>query len=79
MEQRGIVRREEVVGDGRGAEAVLTPLGVDTITTAAPLHVESLRRHLIDALTPEQLRTFAEDRRAAPGTDGRHPQAPHPR
>ncbi|WP_405492546.1 hypothetical protein [Streptomyces sp. NBC_00096] len=28
--------------------------------TAAPLHVESVRRHLIDILTPEQLRTFAE-------------------
>ncbi|MFK0255645.1 MarR family winged helix-turn-helix transcriptional regulator [Streptomyces sp. NPDC090445] len=60
MEQRGIVRREEVAGDGRGAEVVLTPFGVDTIMTAAPLHVESVRRHLIDALTPEQLRTFAE-------------------
>ncbi|MGW5344363.1 MarR family transcriptional regulator [Streptomyces sp. HUAS TT3] len=60
MEQRGIVRREDVATDGRGAEVVLTPFGVDTITTAAPLHVESVRRHLVDVLTPEQLRTFAE-------------------
>ncbi|MFI5762675.1 MarR family winged helix-turn-helix transcriptional regulator [Streptomyces sp. NPDC051563] len=60
MEQRGIVRREEVADDGRGAEVVLTEQGVTTITTAAPLHVESVRRHLIDILTPEQLRTFAE-------------------
>ncbi|MBT2544457.1 winged helix-turn-helix transcriptional regulator [Streptomyces sp. ISL-44] len=60
MEQRGIVRREEVAGDGRGAEVVLTETGVDTIMTAAPLHVESVRRHLIDVLTPQQLRTLAE-------------------
>ncbi|MGW0394051.1 MarR family winged helix-turn-helix transcriptional regulator [Streptomyces sp. NPDC003042] len=60
MEQRGLVRREEVASDARGAEVVLTPSGVDAITAAAPLHVESVRRHLIDVLTPEQLRTFAE-------------------
>lgn len=60
MEQRGIVRREGVVGDGRGAEVLLTEAGVEMITTAAPLHVKSVRRHLIDVLTPEQLRTLAE-------------------
>ncbi|OKK19652.1 MarR family transcriptional regulator [Streptomyces sp. CB00455] len=60
MEQRGIVRREEVPGDGRGAEVVLTGAGVETVREAAPLHVESVRRHLIDVLTPEQLRTLAE-------------------
>lgn len=60
MEQRGIVRREDVATDGRGAEVVLTGAGVATITTAAPLHVESVRRHLIDVLTPDQLRTLAE-------------------
>ncbi|WP_405921431.1 MarR family winged helix-turn-helix transcriptional regulator [Streptomyces sp. NBC_00122] len=60
MEQRGLVRREEVPADARGAEVVLTGTGVSAITSAAPLHVESVRRHLIDILTPEQLRTFAE-------------------
>ncbi|MFJ4774882.1 MarR family winged helix-turn-helix transcriptional regulator [Streptomyces sp. NPDC088762] len=60
MEQRGVVRREEVAEDARGAEVVLTEAGVDMITAAAPLHVESVRRHLIDVLTPEQLRTMAE-------------------
>ncbi|WP_030718123.1 MarR family winged helix-turn-helix transcriptional regulator [Streptomyces sp. NRRL F-2580] len=60
MEKRGIVRREEVATDGRGAEVVLTGTGVATITAAAPLHVESVRRHLIDILTPAQLRTLAE-------------------
>ncbi|MFE5493286.1 MarR family winged helix-turn-helix transcriptional regulator [Streptomyces virginiae] len=60
MEQRGIVRREEVATDGRGAEVVLTDTGVAAITDAAPLHVESVRRHLIDIMTPEQLRALAE-------------------
>ncbi|MFJ3965433.1 MarR family winged helix-turn-helix transcriptional regulator [Streptomyces sp. NPDC090036] len=60
MEQRGIVRREEVASDGRGAQVVLTTAGITMITQAAPLHVESVRRHLIDVLTPQQLRTLAE-------------------
>ncbi|MEU8434232.1 MarR family winged helix-turn-helix transcriptional regulator [Streptomyces sp. NPDC029216] len=60
MEQRGLVRREEVATDGRGAEVVLTEAGVGAITTAAPHHVESVRRHLIDVLTPDQLRVLAE-------------------
>ncbi|MEW1635728.1 MarR family winged helix-turn-helix transcriptional regulator [Streptomyces sp. NPDC093801] len=60
MERRGLVRREEVAGDGRGAEVVLTADGVAAITGAAPHHVESVRRHLIDVLTPDQLHTLAE-------------------
>lgn len=36
MEKRGIVRREEVAADGRGAEVVLTGTGVAMITEAAP-------------------------------------------
>ncbi|MFJ7155698.1 MarR family winged helix-turn-helix transcriptional regulator [Streptomyces sp. NPDC101118] len=59
MEQRGLVRREEVAGDGRGAEVVLTDAGLATIREAAPLHVASVRRHLIDLLTPEELETLA--------------------
>ncbi|MFE0578035.1 MULTISPECIES: MarR family winged helix-turn-helix transcriptional regulator [unclassified Streptomyces] len=60
MEQRGLVRREDVATDGRGAEVVLTDTGVAAITDAAPLHVESVRRHLIDVLTPQQLQALAE-------------------
>ncbi|MGW7098899.1 MarR family winged helix-turn-helix transcriptional regulator [Streptomyces sp. NPDC054838] len=60
MERRGLVRRGGVASDARGAEVVLTGSGTEAITTAAPLHVESVRRHLIDLLTPEQLRTLVE-------------------
>ncbi|MEV7613423.1 MarR family winged helix-turn-helix transcriptional regulator [Streptomyces sp. NPDC089799] len=59
MEQRGLVRREGVAADGRGAEVVLTGDGWAVIEAAAPMHVESVRRHLIDLLAPEQLEALA--------------------
>ncbi|MBW5484328.1 MarR family winged helix-turn-helix transcriptional regulator [Streptomyces bambusae] len=60
MEQRGLVRREEVVADGRGAEVVLTEAGLGTIGAAAPAHLESVRRHLFDLLTPAQLEALIQ-------------------
>ena len=60
MEQRGLVCREEVAGDARGSFVVLTPRGRRTIEQAAPGHVASVRRHLIDRLTPEQIRVLGE-------------------
>ncbi|TMR89760.1 MarR family winged helix-turn-helix transcriptional regulator [Nonomuraea basaltis] len=55
MEERGLVAREECENDARGAVVVLTQDGLRTIQEAAPLHVESVRRHFIDLLSPEQL------------------------
>ncbi|WP_219467090.1 MarR family winged helix-turn-helix transcriptional regulator [Nonomuraea rhizosphaerae] len=55
MEQRGLVTREECEGDGRGAVIVLTEGGRRAIEAAAPDHVESVRRHFVDLLTPEQI------------------------
>lgn len=60
MEQRGLVRREECPSDARGAFACLTPAGLRAIQSAAPDHVESVRRHLLDALTREQLESLGE-------------------
>ncbi|MBS2538928.1 MarR family transcriptional regulator [Catenulispora sp. NF23] len=60
MEQRGLVRREEVDGDARGSFVVLTTQGRETIERAAPHHVHSVRRHLIDRLSPEQIRVLGE-------------------
>ncbi|MEU9890798.1 MarR family transcriptional regulator [Sphaerisporangium sp. NPDC051017] len=59
MEQRGLVTREECATDARGAMIVLTKAGVRAIEDAAPDHVESVRRHFVDLLTPEQLDQFA--------------------
>jgi len=55
MEKRGLVRRDDCEGDKRGTFAVLTKAGFGTIERVAPDHVESVRRHYIDRLTPQQL------------------------
>ncbi|GAA1675469.1 MarR family transcriptional regulator [Fodinicola feengrottensis] len=60
MQRRGLVDREEVAADGRGAEVVLTAAGLATIEAAAPAHVSSVREHFIDLLTAEQLKVLAE-------------------
>jgi len=60
MEQRGLVIRADCDSDGRGAFVVLTPAGYSAIEQAAPGHVASVRRHLIDLLTAEQLAALTE-------------------
>jgi DNA-binding MarR family transcriptional regulator len=55
MEARGLVRRDECEGDKRGTFAVLTKGGMETIERVAPDHVDHVRRHFIDRLTPRQL------------------------
>ncbi len=54
MESRGLVRRDTCEGDKRGTFAVLTGPGMDTIRRVAPDHVDHVRRHFIDRLTPRQ-------------------------
>lgn len=54
MEVHGLVRRVSDPGDKRGVIAELTPAGEDLLAAAAPTHVEGVRRHLIDLLTPEE-------------------------
>ena len=60
MEAAGLVRRDTCPGDKRGLFAVLTDTGMATIERVAPYHVNSVRRHFIDRLTPEQLGTLRE-------------------
>ncbi len=60
MELRGLVSREDCPNDARGAYACLTPAGLRAIQDAAPAHVASVRRHFIDALTPEQLESLGQ-------------------
>jgi DNA-binding MarR family transcriptional regulator len=55
MENAGLVRREHCESDRRGLYAVLTGLGSETMRNVAPHHVESVRRHFIDLLPPEEL------------------------
>jgi DNA-binding MarR family transcriptional regulator len=55
MRQRGLVNREDCPDDARGAVIVLTEGGRRAIGEAAPGHVASVRRHLIDLLTDDEL------------------------
>ena len=54
MENRGFVSREQCDDDKRGQFAVLTETGWQTLAAAAPDHVESVRSHLVDVLTPAE-------------------------
>jgi DNA-binding MarR family transcriptional regulator len=55
LEELGWVRRETCAEDRRGQLAVLTDTGYAALEAAAPMHVESVRRHFFDQLSPEQL------------------------
>ena len=55
LEDRDLVERFPCPEDGRATNARLTEAGLAEIVEAAPGHVENVRRHVIDALTPEQL------------------------
>jgi DNA-binding MarR family transcriptional regulator len=54
MEAAGLVRRGPDPEDKRGVIAELTQAGEALLVDAAPTHVEGVRRHLIDLLTPEE-------------------------
>jgi DNA-binding MarR family transcriptional regulator len=55
MEQRGLVARQPCPGDARGALISLTEQGRAALERAAPPHVASVRRHIIDLLTPGEI------------------------
>ena len=54
MEKAGFVERQHCTDDRRGAFAVLTDQGWNTLVATAPDHVESVRSHLVDQLTPQE-------------------------
>ena len=58
MEGRGLVQRVECAEDGRGAFVVTTPQGRAAIEQAAPGHVNTVRRLVFDALSPEEVDSF---------------------
>lgn len=60
MERSGYVERRPCHDDRRGFFAVLTSAGLTALTTAAPDHVDSVREHLVDVLSPEQLTQLGE-------------------
>ncbi len=55
MEQRGLVSRFDCPTDARGTMVRLTDKGREVIRSAAPGHVETVRRHFVDLLTSEEI------------------------
>ena len=54
LERNGFITRQACEADGRGYWAVLTDLGWEKLSAAAADHVESVRSHLVDLLTPSE-------------------------
>jgi DNA-binding MarR family transcriptional regulator len=59
MERRHLVQRVECATDGRGAFIVITPQGRAAIEQAAPCHVNTVRRLVFDALSPQEIDAFS--------------------
>ena len=60
MVTRGLVERQQCPDDRRGTFAVLTDEGMAALEAAAPGHVASVRRHLLDHLDVTQIRAGAD-------------------
>jgi DNA-binding MarR family transcriptional regulator len=60
LERRGWIRRELDPQDGRYTNAILTDEGYAKVVETAPTQVELVRKLVIDALTPAQLRQLGE-------------------
>ena len=56
----GYVQRSPSTSDRRVMNATLTQEGLDALERAVPAHVDSVRRHLIDRLTPGQITTLGD-------------------
>lgn len=53
MESAGYVERTQCASDGRGVQAKMTDAGYALLQTAAPAHVDSVRRVFVDAIDPD--------------------------
>ena len=53
MESAGYVERMSCASDGRGVQARMTDAGFALLQTAAPAHVDSVRRVFVDAIDPD--------------------------
>lgn len=60
LEARGLVERFPCPEDRRATNARLTKRGWHKILETVPGHVANVRRHVIDALTPDQLGQLRE-------------------
>lgn len=59
LEERGWVQRTNCETDRRGQNATLTDQGFEVLAAAAPGHVATVRRNVIDGLDADQLAQLA--------------------
>lgn len=76
LEAEGLVERVPCESDRRGMWAVLTPAGLALLEAMAPLHVEGVRRTLLDALDPDDVRALGAILDKVAHALGRTPPAP---
>ena len=57
--KKKLVARVQSEEDGRVAYAHITPKGFELLKTAAPKHLESVRRLMVDLLTPTEIKAVA--------------------
>jgi DNA-binding MarR family transcriptional regulator len=60
LERRQWVQRTPSAQDGRGVVLTLTPAGREVLKRVAPVHVESVRRGLLDHLSRDELMTYGD-------------------
>ena len=61
LEHNGWIVRSQCPDDRRGTLATLTERGREVLEAAAPGHVRTVRRHLFDRLSGEQVRQLGEN------------------
>jgi DNA-binding MarR family transcriptional regulator len=60
----GLVQRDACLSDARGAEAVLTPAGLDRLRRASRTHLRGIDEHFISAVDEEDLSVIQRSMRA---------------
>lgn len=60
LERAGYVLRSSCPNDRRGVYAHLTKAGYEFLAQTAPIHLDGVRRHLINRFTPSELATLTE-------------------
>ena len=60
LEAAGLVQRRPCPDDGRAINVTLTEQGWEKVVQAAPGHVETVRRNVLDVLNPQQVSELAD-------------------
>jgi len=70
MVAEGLVSREVCETDLRVTYATLTDSGYDRLKKAAPTHLRGVREHMVDLLTPQELKVLAKALGRVAGSEG---------